>query len=211
MSAASPPTRRVGILVFDDAEVLDVAGPYEVFSVTGRRQGIEPFEVLLVAATPDDVVGRHRFVFTPHATFETAPRLDLLCVPGGIGTRRIVHDERAVRWVATRAHEAELVLSVCTGSLVLARAGLLQGLAATTHHSALEELEQLAPETEIRPTSRVVDNGRVVCSAGVAAGIEMSLHVVERLLGHEVALETAAYIEYPWYPGQGVWRRGEAG
>jgi transcriptional regulator GlxA family with amidase domain len=103
-------------------------------------------------------------------------------------------------WMKARCQEAELVLSVCTGVLLLAKAGLLDGLEATTHHGAIDLLRQTAPKATVHADRRFVDNGRVVCWAGVAAGIDMSLHVVARLLGREVAKRTARQMEYPWQP-----------
>jgi transcriptional regulator GlxA family with amidase domain len=111
-----------------------------------------------------------------------------------------MHNAAVVDWVRSRAASAELVLSVCTGALILAKAGLLNGLQATTHHGALELLQQTAPATTVRGDSRFIDNGRVITSGGIAAGIDMSLHVVGRLLGASVAAETARYMEYPWNP-----------
>ena len=111
-----------------------------------------------------------------------------------------MHNSALVGWVVQASAQAELVLSVCTGALLLAKAGLLDGLEATTHHGAIDLLRQTAPQTTVHPDRRFVDNGRVVCSAGIAAGIDMSLHVVSRLLGREVAEKTARQMEYPWLP-----------
>jgi len=191
-------TRQVCILVFDEAEVLDVAGPYEVFSVAGRRHGLEPFRVSLVAERAGGVALRNGFVVQPHFTLAEAPAADLLVIPGGYGTRRELANPALVEWIRGQAARSELVLSVCTGSLLLAKAGLLDGLEATTHHLALPLLRELAPTAVIRDRERFLDNGRVVVSAGVSAGIDMSLHVVERLCGSEVAEETAVYMEYHW-------------
>ena len=189
--------RTVGILIFDDAEVLDVCGPYEVFSVAGRRQGLEPFDVRLLAKEPGPVMARNGFVMTPHGTLREAPALDILLVPGGLGTRRAQHDAELIELIRDRAAVAELVLSVCTGALLLGRAGLLEGLDATTHHSALDELRDAAPGAHVRPAARYTDNGRVLTSAGIAAGIDLALHVVERLLGRDVAEEASHYMEFP--------------
>ena len=145
--------RTVGILIFDDAEVLDVCGPYEVFSVAGRRQGLEPFDVRLLAKEPGPVMARNGFVMTPHGTLREALALDILLVPGGLGTRRAQHDAELIDLIRDRAAAAELVLSVCTGALLLGRAGLLEGLDATTHHSALEELREAAPGAHVRPAA----------------------------------------------------------
>jgi transcriptional regulator GlxA family with amidase domain len=189
--------RTVGILLFEDVEVLDVCGPYEVFSVAGRRHGLDPFDVRLLAKDAAPVSARNGFIMTPHAALRDAPALDLLLVPGGLGTRTAQHDTELVAAVRDRAARAELVLSVCTGALVLGRAGLLDGLEATTHHSAFDELREAAPLARLRPEARYTDNGRVLTSAGIAAGIDLALHVVERLLGRDVAEEASRYMEFP--------------
>jgi len=193
-----PETRHVGVLVFDEAEVLDVAGPYEVFSIAGRRSGLEPFKVSLVAPREGSVALRNGFVVEPHHTIENAPPIDLLLIPGGYGTRRELTNETLLEWIRTRAAKAELVLSVCTGSLLLGKAGLLDGLAATTHHGAVDLLRQISPSSLVDPRERFIDNGRVITSAGVSAGVDMALHVVDRLLGEELALEAAHYMEWHW-------------
>jgi transcriptional regulator GlxA family with amidase domain len=192
-------SRRVVILLFDEVEVLDACGPFEVFSVTGRNLPTRPFEVVTVAAR-SPVEARHGLSLNPGFHLDDVPRADILLVPGGPGTRREMHDPALLDWIRRAAQPAELVLSVCTGALLLGRAGLLDGLEATTHHDALDLLALAAPRATLRRDLRVVDNGRVILSAGVAAGIDMSLHVVQRLLGPEVARETAAYMEYPWVP-----------
>lgn len=192
-------SRRVVILLFDEVEVLDACGPFEVFSVTGRSLPTRPFEVVTVAAR-SPVEARHGLSLNPGFHLDDVPRADILLVPGGPGTRREMHDPALLDWIRRAAQPAELVLSVCTGALLLGRAGLLDGLEATTHHDALDLLAMAAPRATLRRDLRVVDNGRVILSAGVAAGIDMSLHVVQRLLGPEVARETAAYMEYPWVP-----------
>jgi transcriptional regulator GlxA family with amidase domain len=190
--------RQVAVLVFDEAEVLDVAGPYEVFSVAGRRHDLNPFHVSLVAERAGTVTMRNGFRIQPHFTIHNAPATDLLVVPGGLGTRREMNNPVLTDWVGRTARAAELVLSVCTGALLLGRAGLLDGLEVTTHHGAYQLLREVAPEARLRPGERFLDNGRVVVAAGVSAGIDASLHVVERLLGAELAEEAAAYMEYRW-------------
>lgn len=199
----SEATRQVSILIFDEAEVLDVAGPYEVFSVAGRRHDLEPFRVSLVAERAGPVTLRNGFRLLPHYTLADAPAADLLVVPGGMGTRREMHNRPLLEWVRGAANGAELVLSVCTGALLLGQLGLLEGLEATTHHGAIALLRQTAPTARIQEGARFVDNGRIVLAAGVSAGIDMSLHVVERLLGLELAEEAAAYMEYHWDRNEG--------
>jgi transcriptional regulator GlxA family with amidase domain len=199
-------TRRVAILLFDDVEVLDFAGPFEVFSVAGRRDGRgEPaFVVSTVAARPGPIVARNGLTIMPHFTLADCPSSDILIVPGGYGSRALLADEPLLAWVRQRSAAAELTLSVCTGALVLGAAGLLDGLQATTHQGALDELRRWAPAATIRPEARVVDNGRIILSGGISAGIDMSLHVVARLLGIDHAVETARYMEYDWRPSERV-------
>jgi len=192
-------TRTLAILIFDDVEVLDFCGPFEVFTVANRFNDPPAFNVFTVAEKPGPVQTRGGLSVNPHHRLADCPRPDLLLVPGGQGTRREMHSPTLIDWIKVRSQEAELVLSVCTGALLLAKAGLLDGLEATTHHGAIDLLRQTAPKTTIHADRRFVDNGRVVCSAGVA-GIDMSLHVVARLLTREVAEKTARQMEYPWQP-----------
>lgn len=189
-------TRTVAIALFDDVEVLDFAGPFEVFSVTGRRHDLEPFDVFTVSERGQMVRARNGLQVTPTHSFATMPQADIVLIPGGYGTRREMKNPVMLEWATRVGAEAELVLSVCTGALVLAAAGMLDGLRATTHHLAMGELRATAPHTEVVESARIVDNGRVILSSGVSAGIDMSLHVVARILGDEMARETARYMEY---------------
>src|SRR5215471_2540042 len=193
-----PTTRNLAILIFEDVEVLDFCGPFEVFSVANHFADPPAFHVFTVAEKPGPVLTRSGLSVNPHHRLPDCPRPDLLLVPGGQGTRREMYNAVLTDWIKARSQEAELVLSVCTGALLLAKAGLLDGLEATTHHGAIDLLRQTAPKTTIHADRRFVDNGKVVCSAGIAAGIDMSLHVIGRLLGREVAKRTAGQMEYRW-------------
>jgi transcriptional regulator GlxA family with amidase domain len=204
--------RRVGILIFDQVEVLDLAGPFEVFSRARLEPGVisrrsdegAPFEVFTVAETVRPIVAIGGLTVVPHHSFESASLIDILCVPGGLGTRPLLEHAPTLAWIRRTAAEAELVTSVCTGSLLLARCGLLAGRAATTHWAALDTLAGLDGSITVEREARVVSDV-VVSSAGVAAGIDMAFHVVERFCGPEVARETAHYIEFPWpRPGSDV-------
>jgi len=197
-------TLNVGILLFDDVEVLDFAGPFEVFSRTRlvpgaasrRSEDSAPFRVFTIAEGPGPVVATGGLRVLPHHTFADAPAVDLLVVPGGFGARRLLERGDVLDWIRARAVAARHVTSVCTGSLVLARAGLLAGRRATTHWSALDALAALDPTISVQADARVVHDG-VVSSAGVAAGIDMAFAMVELLCGRDVADETAHYIDYP--------------
>lgn len=195
---------KAGIFIFDGVEVLDFAGPFEVFSRTRLRPGTEsrrsddsaPFEVFTIAATRDPVRATGGLQIVPHHDFASAPHVDLLVIPGGFGTRPLLEDTATLDWIRRTAAAARTVTSVCTGSLLLARAGLLAGRRATTHWGALDLLAGIDPSVTVDREARVVTDG-IVSSAGVAAGIDMAFAVVEQICGRAVADETARYIEYP--------------
>lgn len=188
--------RNTAILIFDDVEVLDFTGPFEVFSVTDELSNHQRLNVYTVAVKDQPVIARNGLSVNPNYTIEDAPDPDVLVVPGGEGTREVIGMENVISWVLKSAAVAEKILSVCSGALVLAKAGLLKGLKATTHHQVFDTLESIAPETNIIKGQRFVDNGKIVTSAGISAGIDMSLYVVEQLYGSEVADSTADYMEY---------------
>lgn len=197
---------NVAIVIFENVEVLDFAGPFEVFSRTRTTPGTEsrrqedsaPFRVFTVAPSAGVLRATGGLQVVPDFHFEEAPPIDVLLIPGGFGTRGLLEDAAVLEWIAGTAAGAQLVTSVCTGSLLLARAGLLDGKRATTHSSALDLLEKVgAGKVTVERGVRYVDDG-VVTSAGVAAGIDMAFAVVAKLCGDEVAEETARYIEYPW-------------
>jgi len=188
--------RRVAILIFDDVEVLDFAGPFEVFAVTDELQGHAGFDVFTLAEGPGTVRAVNGLKVVPDHTLESAPAPDVLVVPGGAGTRALLKRPALLEWIRTRARRAEITLSVCTGALVLARAGLLDGLRVTTHHEVLDLLRELAPAATVDPSRRFHDNGAILTAAGISAGIDCSLHVVGRLLGPAAAEATMRYMEY---------------
>jgi transcriptional regulator GlxA family with amidase domain len=193
--------RNVAILLFDDVEVLDFAGPHEVFSVAGDLIRPAPFYVYEVSPSGFPVIARGRLVATPRYSIGDCPDPDILVIPGGMGVRPLLKDERLVAWIAGQASRAELVLSVCTGALLLAKAGLLAGLRATTHHGAFEHLALLSPGTSIAKEERYVEGSdKIITSGGVSAGIDMSLHVVEKLLGAQGRRTVEEEMEY------GNWR-----
>lgn len=203
----TPETRTVGILIFPDVEVLDFCGPFEVFSVTRldearRRETESPFRVLLVGPTREPVTTTGGMVVQPHVSHADCPPLDLLLVPGGWGTRAQLGDHALQGWIRERAEAAELLLSVCTGSLLLGQAGLLDGRRATTHWQSLDLLERLAPAvTVVRDEHVVFEEGSTVgTSAGISAGIDLALRVMARLHGEAVARATARHMEYA-FPG----------
>jgi len=188
--------RNTAILIFDDVEVLDFAGPFEVFSVTNELSDYSFLNVYTVAREKAPVTAKNGLSVNPDYSIDEAPQADILIVPGGSGTRPILQQQDLLTWIKQSAQNADKVLSVCTGALLLAKVGLLDGLKSTTHNSAFELLGEIAPNTEIVRGVRFVDNGKVITAAGISAGIDMSLYVIEMLYGEETAQHTAAYMEY---------------
>ncbi len=195
--------KRVGILVFDDVEVLDFCGPFEVFSVTRldeakRREEPSPFEVSLVAENEEIATTTGGMRVVPDFTLETCPKLDILVVPGGWGTRREAKNETLLAWISARANEVETLASVCTGSMLLGEARLLEGRRATTHWQSLDRMESSFPNISVVRDEHVVEDGDVMASAGISAGIELALRLVAKYHGEKVARSTARYMEYPY-------------
>lgn len=194
--------RKVVIIIFDNVEVLDFCGPFEVFGVARDADNQPLFEVFTVAEEDRPIYARNGLIVHPNYTFATCPKPDLYLVPGGQGVRKEVDNPIMIDWIKDQATHSELVLSVCTGAWMLAKAGLLQNLSATTYHTAFERLLEIEPTLTVNRDVRWVDNGRIVTSAGVSAGIDMALHVVAKLHGEDIALKTARHMEYEYYKGE---------
>jgi transcriptional regulator GlxA family with amidase domain len=190
--------RNVAILLFDEVEVLDFAGPFEVFAVTDELSGYQSFNVYTVAENPATIRARNGLKLLADHTGESAPQPHVLIVPGGFGTRALLKRPSIIEWIRTRAKRAEIVASVCTGALVLAKAGLLDGLDVTTHAENLEDLRALAPTARVHGNRRFHDHGHIATAAGISAGIDFSLHLVARLHDVATAEATARYMEYAW-------------
>jgi transcriptional regulator GlxA family with amidase domain len=192
----------VGILIFDDVEVLDFCGPFEVFSVA-RPAGVHDdaarlFTAVTIAQEEKIITCRGGLLVKPHATIENHPPLDILVVPGGQGTRRERHNQQLLDWIARQDQQTDLTTSVCTGAFLLAERGLLDHHRATTHWNSVEWMRQTYPAITMLADARVVDEGHIITSAGISAGIDMSLHVIARLKGMDVAQWTARRMEYDW-------------
>ena len=194
-----------GILLFDGFEELDALGPWEVFGAA-----IEQFpqdRVLGVAPVARELRAAKGLRVLPDCDFDTAPRLDVIVVPGGSGAREVAKDPRALQWLRERAGQTRWLTSVCTGALLLERAGVLRGRRATTHWMFTDELEQRGGVTVARG-ERYVRDGNVVTAAGVTAGIDMALWVLGQLRGEEAAVRAQRYMEYEPAPPFGAARPG---
>jgi transcriptional regulator GlxA family with amidase domain len=195
--------KQTGILVFKDIEVLDFCGPFEVFAVTRldesrRREEPSPFDVFLVAETKSPVVAAGGMKVLPEYDLDDCPPLDILVVPGGWGTRQEMNNARLLGWIAERAKEVETLASVCTGALLLGKAGLLDGRRATTHWRSLDWMQELFPKTRVERQLHFIEEGPLFTSAGISAGIDMALKIVARHFGDAVARAAARQMEYPF-------------
>jgi transcriptional regulator GlxA family with amidase domain len=186
----------IGVALFDGAEELDWAGPWEVLAAWSRQWPDDGVRIFTVARSTEPVTCAKGLRVLPDETWESAPPMDVLVYPGGQGTRPQLGDEAIRSWVRGIAASGALVTSVCTGSLVLADAGLLDGRPATTHWGSLAVLPTLGRDIEVRPDDRFVDDGDIVTAAGVSAGIDMALHLVSRLHSPERARDVRRYIQY---------------
>ncbi len=219
--------QTVGMLIFDEVEVLDFCGPYEVFTIAelyeyekdnrnrhdgqegdrnvGEQDGREefspfskPFRVVTIAANGKTVRCRGGLLVHPLYTTEDHPPLDILVIPGGKGTLRVLNNTEILDWIAGQYEVVSLTVSVCTGAFLLAARGLLDDRSATTHWGGIEPMRHNYPSIDVREDARYVDSGDIITSAGVSAGIDAALYVVQRLLGEEVARQTARRMEYQW-------------
>ncbi|PFL66690.1 DJ-1/PfpI family protein [Bacillus anthracis] len=186
----------VGIFLFNGVEVLDFAGPYEVFSVT-EGQEEKPFTVYTVSQNGKMITARNGLKVQPDYSIEDLPPVDILIIPGGLGVRENeVKNDIIIDWVRQQMKEVKLMTSVCTGALLLAKAGLLEGLKVTTHWASIQTFKKDFPNVEVMENVKFVDEGHIITSAGISAGINMSFHIVKNLLGVEIAEETAKSMEY---------------
>ena len=188
--------RRIGILFFDDMEELDAVGPYEVLAYWTRTAPDDGWECVTFSAGGGAVTCAKGLSVNAHTSTADVGPLDLLVHPGGFGTRALMKDDAHLDWL--RSQRPEILTSVCTGSLVYAAAGLLAGRPATTHWGSLQTLRDTDPTIDVRENTRFVDDGDMVTSAGVSAGIDMALHLVSRLVSPERAREVARGIEYDY-------------
>jgi transcriptional regulator GlxA family with amidase domain len=188
----------VAIVVYDGVELLDFSGPYEAFVSAGQGS----FRVFTVGPTHQTVLSQNQLKVTPDYSIDDSPQPDIVVLPGG-SVQAFIQDPRAMAWVSRIAARTELAMSVCNGAYILAGTGLLYGKPATTHWSAIRGLRKAFPKVDVKEEVRFIDDGKVMTTAGVSAGIDGALHVIDRMLGPDVAWETARYMQYDaWEPAE---------
>ena len=200
-------TMKVAIFLYDGVEILDFSGPAEVFAVSGYQSDGKyrrAFEVYTVAVTKEAVTSQGFLKILPDYSLDNAPMPDILVLPGG-STGKSRKNNKLLEWIKEVDKESGILMSVCTGAFLLGDSGLLDKRKATTWYGAIERLKHAFPEAEVLKDTRYVEDGNIVTTAGVSAGIDGALHVVSRLVGQSSALNTAEYMEYDkWVPEDGV-------
>jgi transcriptional regulator GlxA family with amidase domain len=196
-------TLAVGIYIFDEIEVLDLGGPFEVFSTASRMKArlspssAKPFEVFTIADKMRPIRARGGLMVQPAYDLANHPVIDVLIVPGGVVTEELKREE-IIRWIVNTATKTTITAAVCTGAFLLGKAGLLSGKTITTHWEDIADFRAMFPDISVRDDTRWVDCGNVVTSAGISAGLDMSLHLVARLESEELAVRTARQMDYEW-------------
>jgi transcriptional regulator GlxA family with amidase domain len=189
--------RQVAILIFDEAEVLDFAGPFEVFSVTSQLNNFEPFRVFTIAERTSPIEAVNGLKVIPDFSIDDHPAIDILIIAGGQGTRKLLGNEKLLQWLKEVHATTLLTLSICSGARLLGALGLLDGKPFCTHHEVYDHIKEIAPQGIPQKDKRFVQTSATVyTSGGISAGIDLSFHIVEKLLGKEVAERTATYMEY---------------
>ncbi len=187
---------NVGIFLFNEVELLDFAGPYEVFSVASELNGYKLFKVFTITGDGNEIKSVNGLRVVPDYSFDDHPLVDVLIIPGGVGTKAEMGKDEVLCWVKKNYTSSRTTMSVCSGARILGKLGLLDNKESATHHEVAEHLAQIAPKTRIKTGARFVDNGKILTSGGISAGIDLSLHLVQKLYGKSVADESAVYMEY---------------
>lgn len=189
---------NVGIYIYDDAEVLDFSGPFEVFSVASRFLGdSEKFNVFLISEKENTITARGNYKINSHYTFENVPKTDVLIIVGGIHTEE-VKKTSVINWIKKQSQNAKIVASVCTGAFLLAEAKIITTHTVTTHWEDIADLKKDYPTLNVVKNVRWVDEGNILTSAGISAGIDMSLHLVSKIKDLKLANKTAKQMQFDW-------------
>jgi transcriptional regulator GlxA family with amidase domain len=187
---------NVGIFLFNDIELLDFAGPYEVFSVSSELNDYQLFKVFTITQDGREIKSVNGLKVIPDYHFTNHPPIDILVVPGGVGTKIEMVNEAVLNWLQQNYEASKITMSVCSGARLLGKLGIIDNLAATTHHEVIAHFKEIAPRAIIKDNKRFIDNGKVMTSAGISAGIDLALYIVEKLYGQETRNKTIVYMEY---------------
>lgn len=187
---------NVGIFLFNDIELLDFAGPYEVFSVTSELNEYQLFKVFTISSDSYEIKSVNGLRVVPDFSFANHPPIDILVIPGGVGTRAEINKREVLDWINKTSKNSQITMSVCSGARILGILGLLDHLESTTHHEVVEHLKEIAPNTIISQGKRFIDNKNIMTAGGISAGIDLSLHIVKKIHGEAIVNKTIRYMEY---------------
>jgi transcriptional regulator GlxA family with amidase domain len=188
--------KNVGIFLFENIELLDFAGPFEVFSVTNELNNFKLFNTFTVTRNENPVRSVNGLKIIPDYSIENSPKIDILIIPGGVGTKALLPDKSLLDWIFSQYQQSEITFSVCSGARVLAKLGLLDNAEFITHHEVIGDVLEIAPKAIVNKDRRFIDNGKLMTSAGISAGIDLSLYIVEKICGKEIRNKTVQYMEY---------------
>lgn len=187
---------NVGIFIFNEVEVLDFAGPFEVFSVTSELNDYQLFRVFTISHDGLSIKAVNGLSVNPDYSFEDHPEIDILVIPGGVGTKKEMEKKNVLSWISKCYEKSQLTFSVCSGARILGKLGLLDDKESITHHEVIPHLKEIAPLTIVNHEKRFIDCGKIMTSGGISAGIDISLYIVEKLYGKTVKDKTIEYMEY---------------
>ena len=190
--------KNVGILIYNDAEVLDFAGPFEVFSVTSELNNFDFFNVFTISKTSDPIIAVNGLSVNPKYNFGNAPAIDILIISGGSGSRNQMKDIETLNWIKKTHKDSLITVSICSGSRLLGVLGLLNNQQYCTHHEVYEDMLEIVLSGIPQKMKRFVGFDKIYTSGGISAGIDLSFHIVETLHGKDIAIKTADYMEYNW-------------
>ncbi len=188
--------RNVGILIFDNAEVLDFAGPFEVFSVTSELNNFELFNVFTVAENRNPISAVNGLSVNPKYDYKNSPHIDILIIAGGFGVRKQVQNKNTLNWIRSMHQQTEYTISICSGAMLLGTLGLLDYKPYCTHHEVYEDIIEMVPTGIPQKDKRFFGVDKMYTSGGISAGIDLSFHIVEKIHGAQIAQKTARYMEY---------------
>ncbi|MBP2636796.1 MAG: DJ/PfpI family protein [Firmicutes bacterium] len=191
---------NVGIFLFNDIELLDFAGPYEVFSITSELNDYQLFKVFTISKDGTEIKSVNQLKVMPDFSFDNHPPIDIFVIPGGVGTKAEMNKEEVLEWIKKTHEGAKVTMTVCSGARILGALGFLDYLETITHHEVIEHLKQIAPNTIINQDKRFIDAGKIMTSGGISAGIDLALHIVKKFYGEPIVNKSIRYLEY------GDWR-----
>ncbi|MBM9549193.1 DJ-1/PfpI family protein [Leptospira sp. 201903074] len=192
---------QIGILIFPEVEVLDFAGPFEVFSLAETNDRNKLCQVFLVAENLSPVFARNGLMVLPNFDYSNCPPMDILIIPGGYGAEELeIKNQTTLSWIKAKHLKVKHLASICTGAFLLAEIGLLNGLEVTTHWMDIDTLKKNYPLLNVKTNIRYTDNGKILTSGGISSGIHLSFYLLQKIFGEEVAIRTAKRMEYDWIP-----------